>query len=54
MPPYECECVKYRKRFNLTLGIKEHNFNRTKCPKCGPIKFYQLINSFTDQSISKP
>ena len=54
MPPYECKCAKYRKRLNLTLSIKERNFNRTKCPKCGPIKFGQLISSFSKQTISKP
>ena len=54
MPPYECEWTKYRKIFNLTLGLKEHNFNRTKSPKCAPIKFDQLISSFTNQTVSKP
>jgi hypothetical protein len=54
MPPYECKCAKYRKRFNLTLGIKEHNFSRTKCPNCSPIKFDQLISSFPNQTISEP
>ncbi len=54
MPPYECKCAKHRKRFNLTVGIKEHNFKRTIFPKCVPIKLDQLISSCTNQTISKP
>ncbi len=54
MPPYECKFATHHKRFNLTVGIKEHNFKRTKCPKFVPIKFDQLISSCTNQTISKP
>ncbi len=53
MPTYEYRCEKCRKKFTLTMGIKEHDSKKTKCPKCGSAKVTQLITSFFAQTSKK-
>ena len=53
MPNYQYRCLKCNKEFSVILSIKEHDANKTKCPKCGSKKFEQLITHFMTKTSRK-
>ena len=53
MPTYDYRCEKCRKRFSVTMNIKEHDGKKVKCPKCNSAKVTQLIASFFAQTSRK-
>ena len=53
MPTYDYRCESCRKKFTLTLGIKEHDSKKVKCPKCTSRKVTQLISGFFTQTAKK-
>ncbi|MCZ7624615.1 MAG: zinc ribbon domain-containing protein [Candidatus Methylomirabilota bacterium] len=46
MPSYDFRCVECRKKFSLTMGIKERGTKRLKCPKCGAGKPEAIFTPF--------
>ena len=46
MPSYDFKCLKCGKKFSLTMGIKERETKRLKCPKCGAGKPETVFSSF--------
>ena len=46
MPSYDFKCVKCNKKFSLTMGIKERETKRLKCPKCGAGKPEPIFSTF--------
>ncbi|MGH7411830.1 MAG: FmdB family zinc ribbon protein [Candidatus Methylomirabilis sp.] len=46
MPTYDFKCRECGKRFTLTMGIKEREGKRLKCPKCGTGKPEAVFSSF--------
>jgi putative FmdB family regulatory protein len=46
MPTYDFKCRECGKKFALTLGIKERENKRLKCPKCGAGKPEPVFSSF--------
>jgi len=53
MPKYEYRCTKCKKKFTLTLSIKEKGEKKIKCPKCNSSKVTQLITGFFSQTSKK-
>jgi putative FmdB family regulatory protein len=53
MPTYDYRCDKCKKKFTLTMGIKEHDTAKVKCPKCKSTKVVQQIGSFFTQTSKK-
>jgi len=53
MPTYDYRCPSCKKKFTLTMSIKEHDTSRVKCPKCGERKAEQLISAFTAKTSRK-
>jgi putative FmdB family regulatory protein len=53
MPTYDYRCQSCKKKFSLTLSIKEHDASRVKCPKCGDKKVEQLITQFIAKTSKK-
>ena len=56
MAVYEFECQSCGERFEVRMGISEHD--RTKdqppaCPKCGKRETRQLVSSFNCKAPSK-
>jgi putative FmdB family regulatory protein len=46
MPTYDFTCRECGKRFSLTMGIKERETKRPKCPKCGAGKPEPVFSTF--------
>ncbi len=46
MPTYDFKCQKCGKKFTLTMGIKERERTRPKCPKCGAGKPEPVFSTF--------
>ncbi len=53
MPTYDYRCDQCRKRFSLTMTIKEHDTRRVKCPKCSSVKVSQQPRRFYAQTSKK-
>jgi putative FmdB family regulatory protein len=47
MPVYEYRCGQCKKKFTVTMSLKDHDSRRAKCPKCGGKKVVQLISTFS-------
>jgi len=47
MAIYDYRCGKCKKKFTVTMSIKEHDSRRVKCPKCGGRKVVQLVSAFS-------
>jgi putative FmdB family regulatory protein len=47
MPEYDYKCEGCGHSFTVSLGIKEHDTARIKCPKCKSAKARQKITTFT-------
>jgi putative FmdB family regulatory protein len=45
MPEYDYRCEGCRHSFTVSLGIKEHDTAKIKCPKCKSAKARQKIGS---------
>ncbi|MBW1681502.1 MAG: zinc ribbon domain-containing protein [Deltaproteobacteria bacterium] len=46
MPTYEYKCEKCKKKFDLTMTIREYETKRIRCPKCKSTRVKQQISSF--------
>ncbi len=46
MPTYDFKCQKCSKKFTLTMGIKERERTRPKCPKCRAGKPEPVFSTF--------
>ena len=53
MPTYDYRCGNCRKRFTVTMGIKEHDQKVVKCPKCKSRKVSQQLGSFFAKTSKK-
>ncbi len=53
MPTYDYRCDSCRKKFTLTMGIREHESKKVKCPKCNSTKVTQLLSAFFAQTSKK-
>jgi putative FmdB family regulatory protein len=47
MPTYDYRCSQCKKKFTVTMTIKERDSKQAKCPKCGGKKVVQLISPFS-------
>ena len=47
MAIYDYRCSQCKKKFTVTMSIKEHDSRRVKCPKCGTGKVVQLVSAFS-------
>ena len=46
MATYDFKCQGCGKKFTLTMGIKERESKRLKCPKCGAGKPEPVFSAF--------
>jgi putative FmdB family regulatory protein len=53
VPTYEYRCNNCRKRFTVTMGIKEHDQKVVKCPKCKSRKVSQQLSRFFANTAKK-
>ena len=56
MAIYEFECGTCGKRFDVTMGISEHDRLKDQppaCPECGNRETRQLVSSFSCKAPSK-
>jgi putative FmdB family regulatory protein len=46
MPTYDYLCSQCKKRFSLSMSIKDHDQRKIKCPKCASTRVTQSIQGF--------
>jgi len=53
MPTYEYLCTACRKKFSLTISLREHETGKVKCPRCGSSKVEQQFGHFFSKTSRK-
>ncbi len=53
MPVYPYRCKKCRKRFDVTMTVREHETRKVRCPKCKSTAVTQQVAGFFAQTSSK-
>ena len=53
MPNYEFQCEKCKKKFSLTLSVKNREEGKYKCPKCGSGKNRPVFGNFYAKTSKK-
>ena len=53
MPMYDYNCLDCGKESLVVLTLREHEFTKVICPKCGSIKMQQLYSPFVAHTTKK-
>jgi putative FmdB family regulatory protein len=53
MPNYEFKCQNCKKKFAVTMSLKEREEGKIKCPKCRSVKNQPIFGSFYSKTSKK-